>query len=540
MAELVECAGLENRSALTGTVGSNPTLSAPACAQPAAGSSVNGHAPRSRPMLPFPPAGRLAVLVALALAAPVQAQDSTTVTLAEAVALAVEQSPEVRRAEIADRGQALAVRVARAGRLPTLDLQVSPQQRYGLGFDQTTGEVVSQTVESLSAGAFASVPLYDGGRTRAAVREAEFSRDAASAGLARTRQQVALDVAQQFLTLLLDREIAGIEAGSLADAQAQRARVAELVDAGARPRGDLLAQDAVVAERQTAVIVARGAVERDEVILVQLIGLDPLASYRFVGPDLARLEASGILDAPTAPLAELLAAAREARADRRSQVLAIEAAEAAIGGARAAARPSVSLSANVGTGYSSLQQRVVGATPSLPVTLDDGTPVLVGGAPLTFPGTSTFETTPAFTQLSDNRSGALGLTVNVPLFDRYQARRGVVEAQIRADDARLQLDALDRQVASEVQQAVVEARTARARLDAAEAQVEAATAAVRVEQDRYRLGAGTLYDVASAQTRLAESLAGRAQAAYGLAFRRVLVRLAVGDVDPDALAGMLE
>ena len=91
-----------------------------------------------------------------------------------------------------------------------------------------------------------------------------------------------------------------------------------------------------------------------------------------------------------------------------------------------------------------------------------------------------------------------------------------------------------------MQQAVVEARTARARLDAAEAQVEAATAAVRVEQDRYRLGACTLYDVASAQTRLAESLAGRAQAAYGLAFRRVLVRLAVGDVDPGALAGMLE
>ena len=55
-----------------------------------------------------------------------------------------------------------------------------------------------------------------------------------------------------------------------------------------------------------------------------------------------------------------------------------------------------------------------------------------------------------------------------------------------------------------------------------------------------RLGAGTLYDVASAQTRLAESPAGRAQAAYGLAFRRVLVRLAVGDVDPGALAGMLE
>ncbi|WP_420456005.1 TolC family protein [Rubrivirga sp.] len=483
---------------------------------------------------------RLLVLAALALAAPLQAQDTTAVTLAEAVALAVGQSPEVRRAEVADRGQALAVRAARASRLPTLDVQVSPQQRYGLGFDQTTGEVVSQTVETVSAGAFASVPLYDGGRARASIREAELSRQSAEAGLVRTRQQVALDVAQQFLTLLLDREIAEIEAEGLAAAQAQRARVAELVEAGARPRGDLIAQEAVVAERQTAFVVARGAVERDEVILIQLIGLDPLAPVRFVGPDLDRLEASGVLDAPLAPLAELLAAARETRADRRSQVLSIQAAEAAIGTARAASRPSVSLNANVGTGYSSLQQRTVGAVPSLPVTLDDGTPVLVGGQPLSFPGDPAFETTPVFGQFSDNRSGAIGVTLNVPIFDRYQARRGVVEAQIRADDARIQLDALDRQLASEVQQAVVEARTARARLDAAETQVEAATEALRVERDRYQLGAGTLYDVAAAQTRLAEAQAGQAQAAYGLAFRRVLVRLAVGDVDPSALAGMLE
>ena len=50
----------------------------------------------------------------------------------------------------------------------------------------------------------------------------------------------------------------------------------------------------------------------------------------------------------------------------------------------------------------------------------------------------------------------------------------------------------------------------------------------------------TLYDVAEAQARLAEAQASRAQAAYGLAFRVVLVRLAVGDVDPAELASVLE
>ena len=483
---------------------------------------------------------RFAVLAALVLAAPAWAQDSTAISLADAVARAVEESPEVRRAEAAERGQTLAVRAARAGRLPTLDIQVSPQQRYGLGFDQTTGEVVSQTVETVAANVFASLPLYDGGRTSALVREARLRRDAAEVGLERTRQQVALDVAQQFLTLLLDREIADIETENLEAAQSQLARVVELVEAGARPRGDVFAQEAVVAQRRTAVVVAEGAVERDRVILIQLIGLDPLGAYRFVGPDVERLEASGLLDAPLAPLAALVEAARETRADRRSQLLAIQAAEAAIGSARASGRPSLSVSASAGTGYSSLQQRTIGETPAFPVTLDDGTPVLVGGQPLTFPGNPSLETTPVFTQFSDNRSGAVGLTLNVPIFDRYQTRRAVVEAQIQAENARIQLDALDRQLAAEVQQAAVEARTARARLDAAEAQVAASQEALRVEEDRYRLGAGTLYDVAEAQARLAEAQSGRAQAAYGLAFRRVLVRLAVGDVEPDELAGLLD
>ncbi len=468
-----------------------------------------------------------------------QAPDSTVVTLAEAVALAVGQSTDVRRALAADRGRAEAVRGARAGRLPSVSLQVSPGQRYGLGFDQTTGQAVSQTVETFSVGVGGSLSLYDGGRTRALVREAQFQRDAAVEGLDRTRQRVALDVAQQFLTLLLDREVAEISTEALEAAEQQRQQVEELVEAGARARGDLIAQDAVVAERRTAVIVARGAVERDRVILIQLVGLDPLVAYRFEGPDLERLEASGLLDAEIAPLAELLAAAQASRADRRAQGLTIAAAEASLGTARASGRPSLDLSASVGTGYSSLQSRLAGQGPDIPLTLPDGTPIVLGGQPFTFPGDRQFESTPLFSQFGDNRSGSIGVTLSVPLFDRYQTRRAVVEAEIRAQDARITLDQIDRQIASEVQQAVVEATTARARLDAAEVQVDAAAEALRVERDRYRLGAGTLYDVSAAQTRLSEAQSGRAQAAYGLVFRTVLVRLAVGDLGPAALAASL-
>ena len=436
------------------------------------------------------------------------------------------------------------------GRLPAVSLQVSPGQRYGLGFDQTTGQAVTETVETLNVGVGASLPLYDGGRVGAVARQARLEREAAAVGLDRTRQLVALDVAERFLQLLLDRELVRVQEGQLEASVATLARVTELVEAGARPRADLIAQEAVVAERRTALVEARGAVALDRVLLVQTVGLDPTGDYRFVGPSVDALDPGplalddvgpdGVPELGGPATAELVAAARAARVDRRAQEVRIRAAEAAVAVARAAGRPSVDLQASVGTGYSSLQQQLVdpdAAQPVQPVTLEDGTQVFVGGQPLSFPvGSPALQTAPFFDQFADNRSGAIGLSLTVPIFDRYTARRGVVEAQVAAEDARLALEGLDRQLAAEVQQAAVQAETARARAAAAAVQVGAAAEALRVERDRYELGAGTLYDVAQAQTRLAEAEAARAQAVYGLAFRTALLRLAVGDVDVDRLA----
>ncbi len=489
----------------------------------------------------------LAALVPLGAAAqtagPAPDTLGPTVTLPEAVRVAIRNSPDVARAGIADRSGELAVAGARAARLPAVTAQIGPTQQFGLGFDQTTGQLSSQSTQSLSAGISADVRLFDGGRTRYAVEGARLDRAAAGVAAVRTEQQVALDVAQRFLQLLLDRELVGVQQGQLAAALTQREQVLGLVEGGVRARGDLIAQDAVVAERRAALVEAEGAVARDEALLVQATGLDPLSAPRFVGPSLAALDAAGALAYAPPPLADLLARARASRADVRAQDIRIRSAEASARAARAQGRPSVDLSVNVGTGYSSLQQRLANpdAPPvTVPVTLPDGTPVLVGGQPFTLPGGQPArERTPLFIQGLDNRRSSVSLSLVVPIFDRYAARRGVAEAGVRTADARLTRDALVRQVDADVQTAAVEARTAVARLAAARVQVEAAQAALRVERDRYELGAGTLYAVADAQARLAQAESSAVQAAYGLVFRAALVRLAVGDVTPDALAETL-
>lgn len=490
---------------------------------------------------------RLLALVALAFtAAPAAAQPGALppaadgLTLAEAVALAVEASPDVARARVAESARGLAVRAASNDRLPSLDLQVQPSQRYGLTFDQTTGQLVSQTVETMSAGVGANVTLYDGGRSGAIKRQARIDQEAAGVTLERVRDQVAVDVAERFLQFLLDRELVAIQRGQLEAAEAQLDRAERLVEAGARPRSDLPAQRAAVAERRAAVVEAEAAVARDRVRVLDAAGLDPFAEVEIVGPDLDALAAAGLLGADVPDAAALVARARAQRRDLQVQELSVAAAEAGVGVARAAGRPSLLAFGNVGTGYSSLQQRLTdpNATPDLlPVTLDDGTPILLGGQPFAVPDqgfSPEIERTPLFTQLGDNRSGSLGLTLNVPLFDRFATRRAVAEARIRTEEARIQRDDLYDGIAAEIGLAAVEVQGAAARLGAADAQVEAARAAVEAEEARYALGQTTPYDLADARTRLAEALAGRAQAAYTLVFRRALLRVAAGDTDVSA------
>ena len=557
-----------------GTGGSNPSPSAPRLRRPraaggarryrlsggrrraalGAGRNLPSPAPLSagRPspwaaLRPAMPLRFLALPLALVLAAAPLAQDrgplppeaADGVTLEEAIALALDTSPEVARADLAETGRTIAERGIGTERLPTVSFSAQPSQSYGLTFDQTSGTLASQTVESLNAGVSAQVTLYDGGRVGALRRQAQLDLASAQATGERARQTVAADVAERFLQLLLNRQLVEIQTEQLAAARQQLDRAERLVAAGARPESDLPAQRATVAERVAALAEATAGVARDRVRLLDRIGLGPLAPVEFTGPTLADLEATGLIDSDAPDVDALVQAALDGRLDLRAQAIAVDAARAGEGVARTASRPTVSAFGQVGTGYSSLASRLTNpdAQPTLlPVTLQDGSPVLIGGVPFVVPQQPDFEfeTTPFASQLADNRSGSVGFSVTVPIFDRFAARRQREEARLAVESARVELEALEQAVAAEVGLAAVEIAGAEARLAASDARVEAARAAVEAEEARYALGATTPYDLADARSRLAEALAARAQSAYTLVFRRALLRLATGD-DLDGL-----
>ncbi len=471
---------------------------------------------------------RLLCLLLVLAAAPLAAQPQE-ITFDEALRIGLERNTALRQATNTAEARALDVGRNRAEFLPDLSASVRPTQRYGLAFNQTTGELNQETSESLDASVSANLNLFNGFRDQASLAQARIQSEAGELSLGRSRQDVLFNVANQFLQVLLNRELVGIQEENLAADRAQQEQIEQLVAGGVRARADVLQQEAQVAERELSLLRAESDLDLATTRLVQILQLDPFGAYTFVAPSLDAVP----LQPEAVDLEALLTAALDRREDVRAQELQIEAAEAGVRVAKAGYYPSVNLFGGYGTSYSSLATRATGAPVQIPVTTGSGEVIFIGDEPLLFPGQGDRENTPFFDQFfTDNRGGSVGLSVNIPIFDRFVTRSQVQQAQLQAESERIGLDNLRQDVALQVRQGWLDYQNAAKRLDVTARQVTAAQAALDAEQERYDLGVSTLTELTQARARLVEAQSSRAQSVAQFVFQSKLLDYATGTLDP--------
>ena len=127
--------------------------------------------------------------VAGELLPPIQDEEAATERL---FAIALAARPDLQAAQDTLYAQQLSVDVARAGYFPSLSVSAALRE---------TGDAPTTLRWNASVGAALIWPLYEGGATRAEVREAHANVDAATAQLALARQQLLVDLEQARLSV---------------------------------------------------------------------------------------------------------------------------------------------------------------------------------------------------------------------------------------------------------------------------------------------------------------------------------------------------
>jgi outer membrane protein len=461
------------------------------------------------------------------------AQEPRVITFEAAVDRALERNTDLLRArtEVDLRGT-LETR-ERMDFLPRLSVATRSRRSFGRSFSQEEGEVLSESNDFLDTGVSASVELFTGLERWASLRAATLSEEASRLRLDRTREDVLFQVVEGFTRLVLDRELAGVREEELAAEAELLSQVRRLVDLGRQPASDLYQQEAALAEAEAALVEARRQVELAETSLLQVLELDPLLPYEFRAPTPPPVDA----DPEAYELDELLREALGRRADLAALQRSVEASDQGIAAARSGYWPSLSLSLDYGSNWSSNSVQPIAGTGSDPriVTLTPD----AGGSPVTFevPGSGTpptFRRPDFMEQLSARRGGSISLALNIPLFDRLQTRAAVEQAEVEKRNAQYDLQDRRQTVALQVRQALLDYRSAVARRSATSRRLAASERAWEAAERRYELGAATFVEVAQARSGLVAARSAELQARFAVLLAERLIAYHTGGLDTDA------
>ncbi|MDW8393962.1 MAG: TolC family protein [Chitinophagales bacterium] len=409
-------------------------------------------------------------------------------TLQECVDRVKENNLQVARGRLSADLAAQSATQARLNLLPTLNAGTGYFFNFGKNIDPTTNAFVQQNIRTSSLSLSSGVTLFGGLQKLNAVRQSDFEHKAALAGLEQTIEDQTLLALSAFLRLVLAKENLELARQQRDLSQRQLERIERLVAAGSMTSSAQYDAQAQLAQQELLFVQSRNEVQAAQLALAQVLDLTELPDV--VVPDLSVLPDVSVADMNWSDIYEIALQRHPAVQAAQWQ---LRSAEAGTQIARGRLLPSVNLFANLSTNYSNLYERFrIDSTQLNTQTIGflstDFTPVINF-----FPSYSS-EKVGLLQQYSDNFGQAIGVSVDVPLFNNWQARHQVSRSKILALDARMQLEQVQQQLRTDVQNAWHNALAARSQYEASLNAWTALKKSFEDAQRRLEAGAITSYD----------------------------------------------
>jgi outer membrane protein len=398
----------------------------------------------------------LVILVSLLAPLRLAAQDRA-ITLADALKLARQTQPSVIQAQGQVETSAAQRRSAWGAFLPSLTASSSASDFFSEGasrIDPVTGQLLSgnTTNRSLNGSLRASVDLFTGFRRGAELKVARAGQTEAEAGLVDAKFAQDLATTNQFFDALSAAQLVGVRESSVRRAEEQlKVSVAKL-HAGSATRSDSLRSLVTLGSTQLDLIQTQTDLATAEAGLARLVGETGRVRA---------LEDSSFHQLAAMPDTAALRQEAETKSPRvQTAVAGANVASANLSASRAAYWPSLTLGANTSWNGSRAND---------------------------------------YTFFNQRQ---LSLSLSWDIFNGFDRELTIAQRRASLDVAEATAADERRAVDAALTQYLAQLESARATIDITATSVAAATEDLRVQQERYRLGASTIVDVLTSQEAL--------------------------------------
>ncbi len=419
-------------------------------------------------------------------------------SLQECVNYAVENNLQVIQNTLNTKTQDNSLQIAKRQYLPSVSGNINNNASFGQGRD-VFGNTNRNDNFSNSASVGADILVYNNGRLEKNIRKTEFEVEASKFDLERIKNDISLQIAQQYLSVLLNREITKISESALENADRLYKRAKITTEVGTTPQTVLAEAEAALAREKQNVKTAEINTNRSLFALAMLLQLPDYKDF-----DIQEVPVNTMLDAPLFTAENIIAKAYENQPQVKAAESRIKSAEAQTEVTKTAFWPTVTANAGLGSSYFYLI------------------------SPAKDLNGNSIQQSQFFTQYKDNFGQQLGLSANIPIFNKGITKLQVEQSKINEDIAKTTLLQQKQQVLQNVQQAQFDAESNyEAYLAATEAE-KSAKLALDFAEKSFAAGRSTVYDLNSARNNFANAQGSVAQAKYNYLFSMKLLNFYAG------------
>ncbi|MFD1293957.1 TolC family protein [Lutibacter holmesii] len=393
------------------------------------------------------------IIISLLFAQIAFAQDaSNSVTpkvwsLQDCIDYALENNITVKDAKLNTNISEVDYNTSKSSRLPGVYGNASQSFTNGNSIDPITSDFVTDQISSTNVGISSSMTLFQGNQINNQIKQNKVLLNQSILQEEVEKNNIVLNILETYLQTLYSKESITIAENNLIASENEVVRAKSRLDAGTIALNDYTDAQSQAATNKFNVIAAKNDYQQNIIVLKQLLELPPLEDIEIESinenQDLAnyKLDKREIYENAINYLPELKVSA-----------LDIEANEKELDIVKGGYLPTLSLTGNLGTGYSSTYD----------YSFSD--------------------------QFDTNFNQSLGLSLSIPIFNKNQTKAAVQTATINIEKAEIQKTNTEKEVYKKVETAYQNAVSAQEQVIASEASKVAAEQSYILAQKKYDLG----------------------------------------------------
>ena len=428
------------------------------------------------------------------LASAQKAAAQEVVTVQRAIEVTLKNNLQVTKSRLSEALAEENFKQAKLAQYPRLN--ASTGQNMNWGRNNVSSGVYENTQNfSFSPGISAGIDVFNGFAKLNQIRQNKILLDAGKVNTDKVKNDLILQVVTSYMDILYNKDRLKAAKQQLEVAGKQLEQQQQLLDVGNKTLADLAESKSQVAIAELDVTNADNALNISYITLAQLMDIPSATRFEVQAPDASNFtRTSSIYDAE-----QLYTAAVSTFPDVKLAELQTQAAKKGIDIAKGSLYPSLSLNGSYGSFYN--------YNYNLPPTIQN----------------ELFRT-----QIQNNVSKGVGLSLNIPIFNGLQARSGVRKAKINLLQSQADEQITKNNLNKIIYQAVADLRAAESTYASATKAFEAQKEAFSVLEQRYNVGLVNSLDYSTSQTKRNTAEIDMIRAKYDLLFRAKVIDYYLG------------